>query len=365
MQQQSSTATILDVSWAHALTGRPSFVSKEPHTLGLLDRAALADRIAALVTRDPSLLLERYGSLLSAEELVLFDGLSASDYEVRWHLTQLRQSVAQRNQVKKNRRFRCLEELEGKGDFFSDHHMQHRAPALYHQYVGRFLPSERPAAADFGPDCTLSERLLANMDADDAERSRQAAEEAAERFEHQESAEELEEDAEDEEDEEAMAAAVAEVAARREHRVEHSCGKRVRGGRGPSPPGRPAAAVDDGAMEEEASDGEGDYEADGFRVLAQERQAAQEKDAAARHAAGGTAEEGVRATQDAAMAREARMAARAASAREELLRIMRERFIAGEEHEHFDYAGQCDNETRFDDIETMGRDAEERWFDED
>ena len=53
--------------------------------------------------------------------------------------------------------------------------MQHRAPALYHQYVGRFLPSERPAAADFGPDCTLSERLLANMDADDAERSRQAA----------------------------------------------------------------------------------------------------------------------------------------------------------------------------------------------
>jgi len=38
---------------------------------------------------------------------------------------------------------------------------------------------------------------------------------------------------------------------------------------------------------------------------------------------------------------------------------------AGEEHEYFDYEGRCDNETRFDDIETMGRDAEERWFDED
>ena len=44
---------------------------------------------------------------------------------------------------------------------------------------------------------------------------------------------------------------------------------------------------------------------------------------------------------------------------------MRLSCLSGEEHEHFDYAGQCDNETRFDDIETMGRDAEERWFDED
>ena len=51
--------------------------------------------------------------------------------------------------------------------------------------------------------------------------------------------------------------------------------------------------------------------------------------------------------------------------REGMQLCMRLSCLSGEEHEHFDYAGQCDNETRFDDIETMGRDAEERWFDED
>ena len=51
--------------------------------------------------------------------------------------------------------------------------------------------------------------------------------------------------------------------------------------------------------------------------------------------------------------------------REELLALMRERFLRGDEGEHFDYASRCDNNPKFDDIEQESRDAEERWFDED
>ena len=53
------------------------------------------------------------------------------------------------------------------------------------------------------------------------------------------------------------------------------------------------------------------------------------------------------------------------SARDELLKVMRERFLNGEEREHFDYATFCDNISRFDDIEQESRDAEDAWFDDD
>ena len=52
-------------------------------------------------------------------------------------------------------------------------------------------------------------------------------------------------------------------------------------------------------------------------------------------------------------------------AREEMLVVMRERFLRGDEAEHFDYAARCDNNERYDDIEQQSRDMEERWFDED
>ena len=49
----------------------------------------------------------------------------------------------------------------------------------------------------------------------------------------------------------------------------------------------------------------------------------------------------------------------------ELMAIMRERFLAGEEHEFFEYSSRCDNNPRYDDIEQESRDAEARYFDED
>ena len=51
-------------------------------------------------------------------------------------------------------------------------------------------------------------------------------------------------------------------------------------------------------------------------------------------------------------------------AREELLKIMRERFLSGLEAEYFDYGRLCDHNPCYDDIEQEGRDAEERWFDD-
>ncbi len=44
-------------------------------------------------------------------------------------------------------------------------------------------------------------------------------------------------------------------------------------------------------------------------------------------------------------------------------RVMKERFIDGKE-KHFDYS-KVDDDSDLDDLETMGRDAEERYFDED
>ena len=80
----------------------PSSVSREPN--------ALAERLEKLLVDDPALFLERYGDACTPKELLFFD--AADDYEVKWHLSRLRRSYAERASTKKNRRFRCLRELE-------------------------------------------------------------------------------------------------------------------------------------------------------------------------------------------------------------------------------------------------------------
>ena len=56
---------------------------------------------------------------------------------------------------------------------------------------------------------------------------------------------------------------------------------------------------------------------------------------------------------------------RVQAAREELLTVMRQRFLRGEEAAFFDYATLCDNNPGLDDLQQEARDAEERYFDED
>jgi hypothetical protein len=335
-----------DAAWALDLMSRPGFMCKEPRS-GTLSVDAIAARIATLFASDPALLLERYGALLAPSELQRFDQL-ASDYEVGWHLRQLQQSGAQRDVQRRNRRLRALEELERHGEFFSDSHIQRRAPRLYHQYIGRFLPAERSEA--FDEHCTLSERLLANMDADDLEQQRQMAEAAA-RAERQQEKEEEDDDDDDVDD------------------VDEQIGaKGPRQSRSRAPDGAGGTSAQDGAYASAADDDASDYESLGFQVLEEERRQ-RAAAAAAANGQSGTVFQADTLDSTAADAAAARVRSareeRTQRAREELLRLMRERFLDGMEADFYDYEGLSDNNPRFDDVEQQARDAEERWFDED
>jgi len=355
----------MDAGWvSSSLFERPGFHSRERVAISQ-PREELAARIANLAETDPALFLERYGSALTHEELSHFDGL-ANDYEVGWHLRSLRRSSSERAQQARNRRFRALAQLEQAGDFFSDHEMQRRAPQLYHQYVGCFLTSD--GVPQVFQDESLSERLLANYEADEAARARRVAEEA-ERLEREEEEDE-EEDADDEDEAEAavMAAASATAVVMPPGELEHcfaSTNPRVVNGVSHSTPGsrqQEDAEDDDEEDKDIGRDAHAAYLTSGLRVLREER--------AARGSDMGThamdADMSLTASEEA----EARLRARQSHerqqrAREELMRIMRERFLAGDDHAFFDYATRCDNNLEFDDHEQEARDAEERWFDDD
>ena len=78
-------------------------------------------------------------------ELACFEAMSEDrdiGYEIRWHLAQLRQTREQTAQVCRNRRFRCMQELEAEGEFFSDHSILMRCPQIYQAYLGRLLPKD-------------------------------------------------------------------------------------------------------------------------------------------------------------------------------------------------------------------------------
>lgn len=87
---------------------------------------------------------ERYGSLLTSEELHSFDILR-SDYEVGWHLERIRMSrqpTAEEARAKatavRNRRRAYMEQLVHAGEYFSEDAMRQRDPYLHHEYVGKF-----------------------------------------------------------------------------------------------------------------------------------------------------------------------------------------------------------------------------------
>uniref|UniRef100_A0A1J3GVQ1 Coiled-coil domain-containing protein 97 n=2 Tax=Noccaea caerulescens TaxID=107243 RepID=A0A1J3GVQ1_NOCCA len=97
-----------------------------------------------LLRRDPAVFLERYGTQLSVDELVEFDGLK-HDYEVDWHLKNLRKKLSPTSEEIKsrcvavrNRRLAYLNKLISEGQYFSEDAMRDREPYLHHEYVGKF-----------------------------------------------------------------------------------------------------------------------------------------------------------------------------------------------------------------------------------
>lgn len=59
------------------------------------------------------------------------------------------------SQTCRNRRFRYLRELEGAGEYFSDHAMRERAPQLYHHFIGRFAQEEKTVFSEASPPLSL------------------------------------------------------------------------------------------------------------------------------------------------------------------------------------------------------------------
>mmetsp|Transcript_18117 Transcript_18117/g.30263 ORF Transcript_18117/g.30263 Transcript_18117/m.30263 type:complete len:298 (+) Transcript_18117:91-984(+) len=286
------------------LITHPDFEPKEPLRGGpTLTQAALAPRLLALANQDPAIFLERYGQLLSSEELASFD-CKANEYCVAWHLKELRRSAAQKATQIRNRRFRAMQKLEGIGDYFSDHQMHERAPEVYQSLLGRFCEQERKMAMD-------SDTIIKEKEVTDS----------------------IEE----------------------EHDTESSdddgCGKEDQ-------------ETDSGDQESEADDaddeGEETYEAQAAAFLERERreQMKDEKRLATWHADGHN--------KSPCRSRLARQlpAAEVQHQREVLLQTMRERFIDGLDSDWFDYR-QVDNNAEYDDLEKESRDAEERWFDAD
>ncbi|KAJ4776669.1 Coiled-coil domain-containing protein 97 [Rhynchospora pubera] len=117
-----------------------------------------------LLLRDASIFLERYGSVLTSEELRQFEPL-CTDYEVGWHLKRLRKPVDLPQVISatvKNRRRAYMEKLLLEGEYFSEEAMREREPYLHHEYVGRWQdPSGRMMSR---PGEKWSETLLRRCD---------------------------------------------------------------------------------------------------------------------------------------------------------------------------------------------------------
>ncbi|KAI3918596.1 hypothetical protein MKX01_041916 [Papaver californicum] len=106
-----------------------------------------------LLSRDTAVFLERYGTELKSEELDEFDVLK-EDYEINWHLNNLRKVLSPtmednkyRSITVKNRRRAYLNKLIIDGSYFSEDSMREREPYLHHEYLGKYQdPSGRSMA---------------------------------------------------------------------------------------------------------------------------------------------------------------------------------------------------------------------------
>ena len=161
----ATTAAVTHRISLPAFIERPGFVAKEPLREGPpLEPAALVARLEQLLHSDPALFLERYGEWLLQEELAPFEG---GGYECTWHLARLRRSTQQREQERRNRRFRAMAEmLRGEGshaDYFSLERMQAWDDAPDCSHATRYVHAPRHATPCTPPSaarlvCCRSER---------------------------------------------------------------------------------------------------------------------------------------------------------------------------------------------------------------
>ncbi|XP_010481368.1 PREDICTED: coiled-coil domain-containing protein 97-like [Camelina sativa] len=139
--------TVKDTA-AEEITARLSSLENLYFPRAVQTTAASSDQrksiLLDLLRRDPAVFLERYGSELKVDELLEFDDLK-HDYEVDWHLKNLRKKISptseelkSRSVAVRNRRLAYLNKLVSEGQYFSEDAMRDREPYLHHEYVGKF-----------------------------------------------------------------------------------------------------------------------------------------------------------------------------------------------------------------------------------
>ena len=130
------------------------------------------EALRCLLYGKPGAFLMRFGKVLDDKDLVWFDHLSSTDFEVDFRVKELRKNLAMssksRENVVKNRRFEYLKELMDSSSYFSEEEMRNRNPLLYEHYIGQYLSEEERQLLDndVSSDMTLSGMILKKMELD-------------------------------------------------------------------------------------------------------------------------------------------------------------------------------------------------------
>ncbi|CAE6214720.1 unnamed protein product [Arabidopsis arenosa] len=147
-EKKTMEGTTMKTTAAEEITARLSSLDNLYFPRAVQLTAASSDQrksiLLDLLRRDPAVFLERYGSELLVDELLAFDALK-HDYEVDWHLKNLRKKISptseelkSRSVAVRNRRLAYLNKLVSEGQYFSEDAMRDREPYLHHEYVGKF-----------------------------------------------------------------------------------------------------------------------------------------------------------------------------------------------------------------------------------
>ncbi|CAG8576980.1 3179_t:CDS:2 [Ambispora gerdemannii] len=152
------------------------FKSLRQNEIELDDQEKLR-QMQEILEKDPALFLTKWGRFLPKEQLQNFYSLRG-DYEVNWLLDHLQRdknnnspetisrnlSPSQRKDKKIiNRRFKYLLNNLENTSYFSDEAMEMREPLLYEEYIGKYIPEEE-RYPPFSDEVDLVERIYYDID---------------------------------------------------------------------------------------------------------------------------------------------------------------------------------------------------------
>lgn len=291
------------------------------------------DHLTSLLRRDAAVFLERYGKSLNSVELQEFEALQ-DDYEVNWHLKDLRSSMnpsaedqRSRAAIVQNRRLAYMNRLVQDGQYFSEDSMRMRSPLIHYEHVGQF---QDPAIRDpaVRPGERFSDTLIRRSEeAYIQERLREervaagipVEEPVEETIEEDESDFEEEYDTESEDEEESPQRAQENVP---DSRASHG------------------------------TDSQGQISQDEFPGETSNEEAPQPSESME--------------AEETAPSSQYLSPAELGDKMEDLTRVMQEKFLSGMDSEYVDYE-RIDNDAALDDdwMPEITRDAEDKYFDED